>query len=93
MPKTKDCPNCGKSGSLAKVFGYRNTSDESSPYYLVPHSWCNECRAGQRKKSPMPNTFTALKRAFKAEYPNSKTVQATASFYVRKLLETGKYKE
>lgn len=93
MPKTKDCPNCGKSGSLAKVFGYRNTSDESSPYYLVPHSWCNECRGRRGQKLPMPDTFEALRRAFKFEYPKSKALRAGMNFYVRKLLETGRYQE
>jgi hypothetical protein len=101
--KTKACTQCNATATgtreLRKVFGFRNTNDPESPYYMMPHSWCNECRSSARKDSQpapkakleLPKSFVALRRAVKMEYPNNKKVMANAATYRRLLLETGKY--
>lgn len=41
-PGPKSCPNCGKTGGVDALFGWRRLEPEDTDIH--PHSWCTACR-------------------------------------------------
>lgn len=88
--RNKTCPQCGVTGSVDKLFGWRDKLTRE-----IPQSWCNDCRnpSVSGELDPLPTKLAQLRREYKHHYPSSKAMLKPADFYRKALLKTGKYKE